>query len=71
VGECQAAQAVQLIRALRVQQLEMASQLSWIKRQDVTGANARAYAMRAQASALRRDIQEAKLLVERLQRRYL
>jgi hypothetical protein len=59
VGGCQAAQAVEFIRALRVQLLEMTSQLTWIERQDVTGRNARACAMRIEAAALSRDIAEA------------
>jgi len=64
-------QAVEFIRTLRVQLLEMTSQLTWIERQDVTGRNARAYAMRVEAAALRRDIAEARVLIDRLQRRYL
>jgi len=71
VGGRQAAQAVEFIRTLRVQLLEMTSQLTWIERQDVTGRNARAYAMRVEAAALRRDIAEARVLIDRLQRRYL
>ena len=71
VGDWQAAQAVKFIRALRVQLLGMTSQLAWIERRDVTAGNARAYAMRVEAGALRRDIQEAQFLIDRLQRRYL
>jgi hypothetical protein len=71
VGESQAAQAVEFIRALRVQLLEMTSQLAWIERRDVTAWNARACAMRVEAAALRRDITGAKVLIDRLQRRYL
>jgi hypothetical protein len=65
------AHAVELVRALRVQLAEMTSQLAWIERQDVTGRNARACAMRIEAAALRRDINEAQILIDRLQRRYL
>ena len=69
VGECQ---AVEFIRALRVQLLQMTRQLAWIERQDVTTrSNGRAWAMRVEAAALRRDINEAQILIDRLQRRYL
>ena len=71
VGGCQAAQAVEFLRALRVHLLEMTSRLAWIQRQHVTGSNARACAMRAEGAALRRDINEAQILIDRLQRRYL
>lgn len=67
----QIAQAVEFIRALRVQLGEMTSQLAWIERQDVTAKNARAYAMRVEAAALRQDIQEAQFHIDRLARRYL
>ena len=66
-----AAQAVELVRALRVQLLEMTGQLAWIERQDVTGRNGRACAMRLEAAALRHDINEAQILIDRLQRRCL
>jgi hypothetical protein len=49
----------------------MTAQLAWIERQDVTARNARAYAMRVEAAALRQDIQEAQFLIDRLARRYL
>ena len=65
------AQAVELVRALRAQLLEMTGQLVWIERQDVTSRNGRAWAMRVEAATLRRDITEAQILVDRLQRRYL
>jgi hypothetical protein len=71
VDGSQAAQAVEFIRALRAHQVEMTSQLAWIERQNVTGRNARAYAMRVEAAALRRDINEAQILIDRLLRRYL
>src|SRR6516164_11354569 len=71
MGYYQAAQALELVRALRHQLDEMTSQLAWVKRQDVTRRNGRACAMRLEAAALRRDIQEAKFLIDRLQRRYL
>ena len=53
------------------QLLEMTSQFVWIERQDVTSRNGRAWAMRVEAATLRRDITEAQILVDRLQRRYL
>ena len=71
VGECQAAQAVELVRALRVQLLEMTTKLVWVEGQDVTRRNGRACAMRTEGAALRRDINEAQILIDRLQRRYL
>jgi len=67
----QVAQALELVRALRHQLHEMTSQLVWVERQDVTGRNGRACAMRMEAAALRRDIQEAQALIDQLQRRYL
>ena len=62
---------MELIRALRHQLDEMTTRLVWVERQDVTSKNGRACTMRTEASALRRDIQEAQLLIDRLQRRYL
>ncbi len=67
----QVAQAVELIRALRVQLGEMTSQLGWIERQNMRAGNARACALRAEAATLRRDIKEAQTLIDRLERRYL
>jgi hypothetical protein len=49
----------------------MTTQLARVERQDVTGRNGRACALRTEAAALRRDIQEAQFLIDRLQRRYL
>ena len=65
------AQAVELVRALRDQLLRMTGRLAWIERQDVPRSNGRAWAMRVEAAALRRDVNEAQMLVDRLQRRYL
>jgi hypothetical protein len=64
MGDCQAAQAVELVRALRHQLHEMTKQLAWVERHDVTGRSGR-------ACALRQDIHEAEFLIDRLQRRYL
>jgi hypothetical protein len=77
VGGSQAAQAVEFlqavefVRALHAHLVEMASQLAWIERQDVTGRNARAYAMRSEAAVLRREINEAQVLIDQLRRRHL
>ncbi len=70
MGDYQAAQALELIRALRHQLHEMATQLASLERQHVTGRNDRAHALREEAISLRRDIQEAQLLIDRL-RKYL
>ena len=69
VGDCAAAQAVELVRALRHQLLEMTTRLARVERQDVHGSKGRA--VRMEAAELRRDIQEAKALIDQLQRRYL
>ena len=50
---------------------QMTQQLVRLERQDVTGTNGRASAIRCEAAALRRDINEAQILIDRLQRRYL
>jgi hypothetical protein len=71
MGGWQAAQAVEFIRTLRIQLREMTGQLAFIERQPVTRRNARACVMRVEAAALRRDIAEARVLIDRLQRRYL
>jgi hypothetical protein len=70
VGGCQFAQAAELVRALRIQLLGMNRRLAWIERHGPTGKNSRASAMRSEAAALRRDIAEANLLIDRLLRRY-
>jgi hypothetical protein len=71
MGDHDAAQALELVRALRGQLHKMTAQLAWVIRQDVTGTNGRACAMRLEAAALRRDIRQAQLHIDRLQRRYL
>ena len=71
MGYCQVAQALELVGALRHQLQQMTTQLAWVERQDVTGTNGRACAMRMEAAALRRDIKEAQFHIDRLQRRYL
>jgi hypothetical protein len=72
VDEHDAAQAVELVRALCDQLHAMIRQLSRLERQGVTGTNGRASAtIRREAAALRRDISKAQFLIDRLQRRYL
>ena len=71
MGRHEVAQAVELVRALRHQLHEMTTQLAWVERQGVTSRNGRACAMRQEPAALRRDIQDAQALIDRLQRRYL
>ena len=66
-----AAQAVELVRALCDQLHEMNRQLARLERQGVLGKNGRASAIRCEAAALRRDIHEAQFLIDRLRRRYL
>ena len=67
--DCAAAQAVELVRALRHQLHCMTTQLARVQRQDVTGRTNRE--MRTEAAELRRDIKEAQALIDQLQRRYL
>jgi hypothetical protein len=71
MGDHDAAQAAELVRALRHQLHEMIAQLAWMQRQGVTGTNTRACAMRLEAAALGRDIKEAQFHIDRLERRYL
>jgi hypothetical protein len=66
------AQAVELVRALRHQLREMTAQLAWVESQDVTRMSGPSHARCAwKQAALRRDIREAQVLIDRLQRRYL
>ena len=69
MGDCDAAQAVELVRALCDQLREMTHHLVWVDGRDVPGANG--HRMRLEAAALRRDIAEAQRHIDRLQRRYL
>ena len=66
-----AAQAVELVRALRDQLHKMTCQLAWLETQDVTATNGRASGIRHEAAVLRRDISEARFLIDRLERGYL
>jgi uncharacterized protein YhaN len=69
-AERSAAQAVKLVRALCDQLHEMTRELARLERQGVTATNSRASAIRQAAAALRRDINEAQILIDRLERRY-
>jgi hypothetical protein len=69
VRHCDAAQAVELVRALRHQLHEMTTRLAWVECQDVSGRKGRA--ARMEAAGLRREIKEAQALIDRLERRYL
>jgi hypothetical protein len=71
MDERDAAQAAELARALRDQLHKMIHELVRLDRQDVTGTSSRASAIRCEAAALRRDIDEARTLVDLLQLRYL
>jgi hypothetical protein len=71
VDDHNAAQAVALVRALSDQLHAMTRQLARLERQHVTGTSSRASAIRCEAAALRRDINEAQFLIDRLERRYL
>ena len=70
MGERDAAQAMELVRALRDQLREMTHRLVQLECQDVTGTNSRASAIRCEAAALL-DISEAQFLIERPMRLYL
>jgi hypothetical protein len=69
VKDCAAAQAVELVRALRHQLHYMTTQLARVECQDVTDRKGRA--VRMEAAELRRDIKEAQALIDQLRRRYL
>ena len=71
MDERDAAQAVELVRALRNELHEMTRQLVRLECQDLTGTSSRASAIRCEAAALRRDINEAQTLIDLLQLRYL
>jgi len=68
----QAAQAIRLVGALRAQLEEMIAQLARVERKAAAARSGSAVAaMRTDAAMLRRDIDEAQMLIDRLQRRYL
>ena len=64
-----AAQARQLIGALRDQLREMAPRLARAER-EANGGHIRARARRLEAAALRRDVSQAQLLIERMHKRF-
>jgi hypothetical protein len=66
-----AAQAMELVHALRARLHEMTRRLVRVEREGSTGTNNRASAIRCEAAELRRDISEAQILVDQLERRYL
>jgi hypothetical protein len=67
--DCDPAQAAELVRALCGHLREMTHHLARIESRDVPGPNGNP--MRLEAAALRRDIGQAQMHVDRLQRRYL
>ena len=69
MGDWQATQAVELGRALRLQLHQMTTRLVWVESQDVTVGNGRARAVRSEGAALRRDIRQAEILIDELERR--
>lgn len=71
VNRWQTAQAVEFTRALRAQLFEMNSKIAWIERQTLKASNARAGALRMEATRLRRNIKEAESLIARLEQDYL
>jgi hypothetical protein len=71
MDERDAAQAAELVRTLRDQLHGMTDRLVRLERQDVPSWTSRALAIRCEAAALRRDVNEAQILIGRLQFRYL
>jgi len=67
--DCDPAQAAELIRALRDHLREMTQHLARVEGRYVPGPDG--HPARLEAVALRRDIAEAQMHVDRLQRRYL
>ena len=66
-----AAQALELVRALRDQLHEMTNRVTWLQRESANSSTSRAAAIHLEVAALRRDIAEAQMFIRRLQRRYL
>jgi hypothetical protein len=67
--DCDPAQAAELIRALRDYLREMTGRQARVDGRDVLGTNG--HATRLEAAALRQDIAEAQMHIDRLYRRYL
>jgi hypothetical protein len=61
MGECDAAQAMELVRALCDALDEMTRKVAWLEHRGAL----------LEAAALRQDINEAQMHISRLQRRYL
>jgi hypothetical protein len=62
---------VELVRALRAKLNEMTVHLDWVERHAATtSSHSMVSAMRSEAAGLRRDIDEALVLINGLQRRY-
>ncbi len=64
-------QAAEFIHLLRGQLRDMTGRLAWLERHGGAGRNDRERAMRTEAAGLRRDIEEAQILIDRLHCRYL
>jgi hypothetical protein len=69
VSAYQVAQAVEFIRALHIHLRKMTSDLALMEGQGVAAGSSRD--LRLEAAALRRDIAESKVLIDRLRRQYL
>ena len=63
-----AAQATELVRALRERLHEMTCRLVRVERQGLAGTNSPASAIQCEAAELRRDISRAQILVNRVER---
>ena len=66
-----AAQAIELVRALRERLHEMTCRLVRVERQGLAGRDSPPSALLSQAAELRRDVGRAQILVNRLERNYL
>ena len=64
------AQAEKLVAALREQVRDMSSKLVTVEREGIGSGTSRARALRIQAAELRRDLDHARFLLERLDRRF-
>jgi hypothetical protein len=69
VVESNDAQAVLLIRTLCDVLHSMTQRLAWLESREATGSWARS--IRSEAATLRRDINEARCHIDRLERQYL
>jgi hypothetical protein len=72
VTDRQAAQALKFISALHDQVNEMTTKMAWLERKSArTSSASMVREARLEAAALRRDISEAQVLIDRLRSRYL